>query len=145
MDLNQIRGLLKLFSHQSRPVVGRLCVDGWLNVPSRSSLSVLSSLSSYTHTHCKSPKSQGGQVGLLSLLKIPKYDNLRRNFYNYSVLRQKEFVPVLKMAPKGTFDDEIQGQPDAERSSKLFFAKMTPNASTPTKGSKLAAGYDLKR
>jgi len=53
----------------------------------------------------------------------------------------------MSPAPKGTEEVPIvpEGQAQVEQPAKLYFVKMTPNASTPTKGSKLAAGYDLTR
>jgi hypothetical protein len=53
------------------------------------------------------------------------------------------------MSPKPKEDgEEVSTQTKVEgqgEESKLFFVKMSPEASTPTKGSKLAAGYDLIR
>lgn len=48
-----------------------------------------------------------------------------------------EFVePVAEVKVKGQ-EEEVQ--------PKLFFAKLTDKAHVPSKGSKFAAGYDLKR
>ena len=97
--------------------------------------------SGYFHSKANTLSGQNSAAELFRKLKFSVECRNNTKFARMSTLMETQIISSPKKQ-KLTNGKENQAVWD---DSKLYFLKDGPNAQTPTKGSKLAAGYDLKR